>query len=151
MKRKIYINNNALCRIIVCSGNFTRDNISEKHFQKNKVGHNPIQVSSRINYKIIQKWVFNISFKQNQWLDINLSNFSRATKYTLTSGCFWRFSQKNLSKRVALRGNISATVQVTDLVEALKDAASLLVCTRKNTFWLEGAGFLWVTSYVEDF
>jgi len=35
---------------------------------------------------------------------------------------------------VALHGNISAPVQVTDLVEASKDAASLLVCTRKNFF-----------------
>jgi len=35
---------------------------------------------------------------------------------------------------VALRGNISAPVQVTDLVEASKDAASLLVCTRKIFF-----------------
>jgi len=28
-----------------------------------------------------------------------------------------------------------------DLVEVLKDATSLLVCTRKNFFWLGGAGF----------
>jgi len=33
---------------------------------------------------------------------------------------------------VALHGNISAPVQVTDLVEASKDTASLLVCTRKK-------------------
>jgi len=33
---------------------------------------------------------------------------------------------------VALRGNISDPVRVTDLVEASKDAASLLVRTRKN-------------------
>jgi len=46
---------------------------------------------------------------------------------------------------VALRGNISA-VWVTDLVEVSKDAASLLVCTRKKIFCLGGAGFLWVTS-----
>jgi len=37
---------------------------------------------------------------------------------------------------MALRGNISAPVWVTDVVEASKDAASLLVCTRKN-FCLE--------------
>jgi len=35
---------------------------------------------------------------------------------------------------VALRGNISAPVQVTDLVEVSKDAASLVVCTRKYFF-----------------
>jgi len=35
---------------------------------------------------------------------------------------------------VALHGNISAPVWVTDLVEASKDAASLLVCTRKKIF-----------------
>jgi len=35
---------------------------------------------------------------------------------------------------VALRRNISAHVRVTDLVEASKDAASLLVCTRKKFF-----------------
>jgi len=47
---------------------------------------------------------------------------------------------------MALRGNISAPVWVTDLVEASKDAASLLVCTRKKFFCLGGSGFLWVTS-----
>jgi len=41
---------------------------------------------------------------------------------------------------VALRGNISAPVRVTDLVEASKDVASLLVCTwKKNFAW--GCGF----------
>jgi len=47
---------------------------------------------------------------------------------------------------VAWVGNISTPVQVTDLVEASKDAASLLGCTRKKFFCLGGAGFLWVTS-----
>jgi len=41
---------------------------------------------------------------------------------------------------VPLRGNISAPVQVTDLVKASKDVAILLVCTRKN-FFAWGAGF----------
>jgi len=41
---------------------------------------------------------------------------------------------------MALHGNISAPVWVTDLVEASKDMASLLVCTRKN-FLLGGCGF----------
>jgi len=41
---------------------------------------------------------------------------------------------------VALCGNISTPVQVTDLVEASKDTASLLVCTRKK-FLLGGCGF----------
>ena len=35
---------------------------------------------------------------------------------------------------MALRGNISAPVQVTDLVEVSKDAASLVVCTQKKSF-----------------
>jgi len=35
---------------------------------------------------------------------------------------------------VALRGNISAPVWVTDLVEVSKDAASLLICTQKKCF-----------------
>ena len=33
---------------------------------------------------------------------------------------------------MALRGNTSAPVRVTDLVEVSKDAASLVVCTRKK-------------------
>jgi len=40
---------------------------------------------------------------------------------------------------VALHGNISAPVRVTDVVEASKDATSLLVCTQKN-FLLRGCG-----------
>jgi len=45
-------------------------------------------------------------------------------------GNFWK------TKHVALHGNIFAPVQVTDLVEASKDTASLLVCTRKKIFCL---------------
>jgi len=41
---------------------------------------------------------------------------------------------------VALRRNYSAPVQVTDLVEASKDAASLLVCSRKKIL-LGACGF----------
>ena len=41
---------------------------------------------------------------------------------------------------MTLRGNISAPVRVMHLVEASKDAASLLVCTQKN-FLLGGCGF----------
>ena len=42
---------------------------------------------------------------------------------------------------MAFCGNISAPVQVMDLVEVSKDAASLVVCTRKE-FLVEGYGFL---------
>jgi len=37
---------------------------------------------------------------------------------------------------VALRGNFSSPVCSADLVKGSKDAASLLVCTRKNFFCL---------------
>ena len=41
---------------------------------------------------------------------------------------------------MALYGNISSLVRVTDLVEASKDAGSLLVCTQK-IYLLGGCGF----------
>ena len=41
---------------------------------------------------------------------------------------------------MALHGNISTPVQVMDLVEASKDAARLLLCTRKK-FFARGCGF----------
>jgi len=47
--------------------------------------------------------------------------------------------KKTAGSHVALRGNISAPVQVTDLVQVSKDAASLVVCTQKN--FLVGVGF----------
>jgi len=42
--------------------------------------------------------------------------------------------QKNTKTHVTLRGNFSGPVSATDLVEVSKDAASLLVCTRKKFF-----------------
>jgi len=42
---------------------------------------------------------------------------------------------------VALHGNISAPVRVTDLVEVSKDTASVLVCTQKKIFCLGVAVF----------
>ena len=51
---------------------------------------------------------------------------------TLTSGLIQVVCKKTADSHVALRRNISAPVQVTDLVEASKDAASLVVSTRKD-------------------
>jgi len=45
-------------------------------------------------------------------------------------------SKKTAGSHVALRGNFSAPVRVTDLVEVSKDSASLVVCTRKKIFCL---------------
>jgi len=57
---------------------------------------------------------------------------------TLTSGLIQAFCKKIAGSHVALRGNISAPVRVTDLVKVSK--------TRNKIFWLGGAGFLWVMS-----
>jgi len=48
---------------------------------------------------------------------------------------------KTARSHVALRGNFYGLVSTTDLVKSLKDSASLVVCTRKKFFWLEGADF----------
>jgi len=53
--------------------------------------------------------------------------------------------RKTAGSHVALRGNFSAPVQVTDLVEASKYAARLVLCTRKK-FCLGVAAFLAVMS-----
>ena len=53
---------------------------------------------------------------------------------TLTSSLIQVVCKKAAGSHMALRGNISA-VRVTDLVEVSKDAASLVVCTRKKIFW----------------
>jgi len=42
---------------------------------------------------------------------------------------------------MALRGNFSGPVCSTDPVKVSKEAASLLVCTRKKKFLLRGCGF----------
>jgi len=47
---------------------------------------------------------------------------------------FSKFRKKTAGSHEDLHGNISAPVQVTDLVEVSKDAASLVVCTLKNIF-----------------
>jgi len=60
---------------------------------------------------------------------------------TLTSGLIQAVRKKTAGSHVALRGNISTPVRVTDLVEVSKDAACLQVCTRKKIFWLGSAGF----------
>jgi len=70
---------------------------------------------------------------------------------SLGSAWFWGFFKKiRLNARV-LRGNFAGLVCSTGPVKVSKDAASLLVCTRKKNFCLGDAGFLWVTSKVEDF
>jgi len=55
---------------------------------------------------------------------------------TLMSGLIQAVRKKTAGLHMALRRNISATVQVTDLVEVLKDVASLVVCALKKFFWL---------------
>jgi len=60
---------------------------------------------------------------------------------TLASWPIKGIFEKNTETYVALRGNYSASVQVTDLVEVSNDATSLPECTLKKFFWLEGADF----------
>jgi len=50
----------------------------------------------------------------------------------LTSGLIQAVRKKTAKSHVALYGNFSALVRVTDLVEVSKGAASLVVCTRKK-------------------
>jgi len=64
---------------------------------------------------------------------------------TLTFGLIEAVRKKTADSHMALHGNISAPVRVTDLVEAPKDATSLVVCTQK-IFCMGGASFLLVTS-----
>jgi len=45
---------------------------------------------------------------------------------------------------VAVCENFSGPVCSTDPVKVTKDAASLLVCTRKKFYWLGNVDFLWV-------
>jgi len=59
----------------------------------------------------------------------------------LAPGLIQAVRKKTAGSHVALRGNIFAPVRVTDLVEVSKDAASLIVCTRKKIFCLGGAVF----------
>jgi len=77
---------------------------------------------------------------QNCWMhDLALLSrtWKKDTLTTLVSGHFWRFSiKKNTEMHVTLRRNFSCSVSATDLVETSKDAASLLDCTWKKTFWL---------------
>jgi len=50
------------------------------------------------------------------------------------SGLIQAVRKKTAGLHVALCGNISTPVWVTDLVKVSKDAASLVVCTRKKFF-----------------
>jgi len=53
----------------------------------------------------------------------------------LTSRLIQAVRKKTAGSHVVLHGNISAPVQVTDLVEVSKDVASVAVCTLKNFFF----------------
>jgi len=53
---------------------------------------------------------------------------------TLTSRLIQAIRKNTAGSHMALHGNISAPVWVTDLVEVLKDLASLAVCTLKKIF-----------------
>jgi len=50
------------------------------------------------------------------------------------SGLIQAVRKKTADSQVALHGNISAPVRVTDLVKPSKDDASLVVCTQKKFF-----------------
>jgi len=60
--------------------------------------------------------------------------------HTLASGLIQAVRKKTAGSHVALCGNISAPVRVTDLVEVSKDTASLIVSTRKK-FLVGECGF----------
>jgi len=61
---------------------------------------------------------------------------------TLMFGLIQAVRKKTTGSHMALSENITTPVRVTDLVKVSKDAASLVVCTRKKIFWLGDASFL---------
>jgi len=64
----------------------------------------------------------------------------------LTSRLIQAVRKKTAESHVALHGNISTPVWVTDVVEVSKDAANLFSLHSKKKFCLGDAGFLLVTS-----
>jgi len=70
--------------------------------------------------------------------DFQVQIFHALVQKVLTLWClaeiedFWE--KNNTETHVALRGNFSGLVSATGPVKGSKDAASLLVCTRKNFF-----------------
>jgi len=72
------------------------------------------------------------SFESN--LPINIIN-------TLTSGLIQAVRKKTAGSHVALHGDISAPVSVTDLFEVSKDAGSLGVCIRSKNSLVGECGF----------
>jgi len=71
-------------------------------------------------------WLFKILGTWNKRQSLN----------TLTSRLIQVVYKKTAGLHVALHGNISAPLRVTDLVEVSKDAAGLVVSTRNKFFWL---------------
>jgi len=61
---------------------------------------------------------------------------------TLTFGLIQAIRKKTAGLHMVLNRNISALAEVTHLVKVSKDAASLVVCTRKNIVWLGDTVFL---------
>jgi len=61
---------------------------------------------------------------------------------TFAAGLIQAVREKTAGLHMALRRNFSGPVSATDLVKSSKDSASLVVCTRKNIFCLQGAGCL---------
>ena len=86
-------------------------------------------------YFLLSSFISIHRVSQSQFFICNLFN-------TLTSGLIQAVHKKRAGSHVALHGNISVPVWVTDLVEMSKDTASLVVCTRKKFFCLGDAGFL---------
>jgi len=68
----------------------------------------------------------------HQWLNAVLATVAQHFGILLKKG----ISKKNTEMHAAMCRNYTAPVQVMDLVEALKDVASLLVCTQKKFFCL---------------
>jgi len=58
------------------------------------------------------------------------------------AGLIQAVRKKTAAMHMALRWNFSSPVSATDPVKSSIDSASLVVCTRKNTFCLQGAGCL---------
>jgi len=56
------------------------------------------------------------------------------------------FQPKTSSFRLPYQRHSSSADCARELFKGSSGSASLLVCTRKKTFWLRGADFLWKTS-----
>jgi len=112
-------------------------NFSSTRLQNHQQHHAALEVALTVRSMLLKRKFWHLPL-------FKIVGFAFENRSTIHS--YFDFGLKNSSFRLPYQRHSSSADCARELFKGSNGSANLVDCTRKKTFWLGGADFLWLTS-----